>query len=139
MGSNFKALCLELEGKIERSYQDGIIADDAERLAGQFLGALMTVSSELRKADLDSRMRKSGLKAVRAAVYMDNSVPRLPDGKKPTEAALAAIVDMHEIVQSEQGSLDTAEVDRDELERYFSIFQAAHVHYRTIAKGVFGG
>lgn len=136
MGSNFKALCLELEGKIESSYQDGIIADDAERLAGQFLVGQMKVSTELRKADLDSRMRKSGLKAIRAAVYMDASTK---GEKKPTEAALAAIVDLNDMVQGEQAAFDAAEVDRDDLERYFSIFQAAHVHFRTIAKGVFGG
>lgn len=133
---NFKELCAELEAKIEQSYLDGIIADDAERLAGQFLGAMMKVSSELRKADLDSRMRKAGVKAIRAAVYMDAATK--PE-KKPTEAALSAIVDMNDIVQSEQNSLDEAEVSRDELERYFSIFQAAHVHYRTIAKGTFNG
>lgn len=136
MALAFKQLCEELESKIEQSYLDGIIADDAERLAGQFLGAMMKVSSELRKADLDSRMRKSGLKAIRAAIYMDAATK--PE-KKPTEAALSAIVDMNDIVRSEQGSFDESEVDRDELERYFNIFQAAHVHYRTIAKGVFGG
>lgn len=134
--SNFKDLCVELEAKIEQSYTDGIIADDAERLAGQFLYGQMAVSTELRKLDLDARMRKSGLKAIRAAVYMDAATK---GDKKPTEAALSAIVDMNDIVQGEQNSLDQAEVSRDELSRYFSIFQAAHVHYRTIAKGSFGG
>lgn len=134
--NNFKALCLELEGKIESSYQDGIIADDAERLAGQFLVGQMKVSTELRKADLDSRMRKSGLKAIRAAIYMEAATK---GDKKPSDVMLQAIVDLNDMVQGEQAAFDAAEVDRDDLERYFSIFQAAHIHFRTIAKGVFGG
>lgn len=134
--SNFKALCIELEGKIEHSYQNGVTADDAERLAGQFLVAQLQVSAELRKADLDSRMRKSGLKAIRAAVYMEAATK---SDKKPTEAQLGATVDLNDMVQGEQSAFDTAEVNRDELERYYNIFIQSHVHFRTIAKGTFGG
>ena len=61
---------LELEGKIKAAYEEGTTQPDAERLAAEFLHAQMVISSHLRKADLDARMRKSGHKAIRAAVYM---------------------------------------------------------------------
>ncbi len=51
---------------------------------------------------------------------------------------LSALVDSNEVVQQEQQSLDTAEVSRDELERYFDIFQNGHIHFRGLAKGSFG-
>lgn len=134
--SNFKTLCQALESEIEKSYIEGVTLGEAEKLAGQFLHAQMAVSRELQKADLDTRMRKSGLKAIRAAVYLD--IVQKSE-KKPTEAAIAAMVDTDELVQGEQKSFDTAEVDHDELERYYNIFIQAHVHFRTIAKGNFNG
>ncbi len=134
--SAFNTMCETLEKEIEESYLEGVTADKAEKLAGQFLHAQLRVSAELRKADLDSRMRKSGLKALRAGVYTDVCTK---NEKKPTEAGIAAIIDCHEVVQAEQDRFDNAEVSRDDLERYYNIFQAAHVHFRTIAKGQFGG
>ncbi len=133
---NFQKLCKDLESEIEASYTNGVSLEEAEKLAGRFLGAQLAVSGELRKADLDSRMRKTGVKAVRAAIYMDAATK--PD-KKPTEAMLSSIVDTNEVVQSEQNSLDEAEVLRDDLKRYYDVFGNAHVHFRTIAKGNFGG
>jgi hypothetical protein len=47
------------------------------------------------------------------------------------------MIDNHEIVVSEQDSLDKAEVNAEELERYYSIFQNAHIFYRGISKGKF--
>jgi hypothetical protein len=61
----------QLEQKIIQSYVEGVTMDQAERLAGEFLSAQLQVSEELKKYDLDSRMRKAGLKAVRSAVYLD--------------------------------------------------------------------
>ena len=133
--SNFKQLCLELENEIRVSYEHGVTLDDAEKLAARFLYAQIQVSVELKKSDLDSRMRKSGVKAVRAAIYTEASTLR--DGRKPTEAAISAMVDMNELVQGEQNSFDQAEVDRDDLERYYNIFREAHIYYRGISKGRF--
>lgn len=133
---NFKELCVRLEEEIVESYTVGVTAEKAEKLAGQFLHAQMKVSEELRKADLDSRARKTGVKAIRAAIYLD--IVQKSE-KKPTESQIAATIDTDTIVSGEQSAFDEAEVTRDELERYYNIFIQAHVHFRTIAKGTFGG
>lgn len=133
--TNFQTLCKTLEDKIKAAYTEGVTLADAEKLAGEFLYALMAVSSELKTTDLDARMRKAGAKAVRAAIYL--SAAQGPE-KKPTEATLAALVDTNDVVQQEQMGLDTAEVNRAELERFYEIFQNAHIHYRSVAKGSFG-
>jgi hypothetical protein len=133
---SFKELCKNLESKIKNSYEQGVTIPDAELLAAEFLAAQIKVSEELKVADLDARMRKSGVKAVRAAIYMEAATK---DQKKPSDVLLAAMVDMNQVVQSEQDDLDKAEVERDDLERYYSIFQQAHIYFRGIAKGNFGG
>ena len=133
---NFKELCKKLEEEITESYTRGVTAEEAEKLAGQFLHAQFKVSKKLKKADLDSRTRKTGVKAIRAAVYLDIIQK---SEKKPTEAQIASTIDTDAIVGSEQAAFDEAEVERDDLERYYNIFIQAHVHFRTIAKGTFGG
>lgn len=130
----FTELCKHLEAKIQSSYEEGVTIEDAEKLAGEFLRAQMTVSNELKASDLDSRMRKSGLKAVRAAVYTDACSKA---DKKPTESALENILNLDDMVQKEQDALDKAEVERDSLKRYYDIFREAHIHFRGIAKGKF--
>ena len=127
----FKEYCQELEEVIAASYKRGTNATDAESFAAQFLQAQIKVSQELTSADLDARMRKSGVKAVRAAIYLDAATK---DPKKPTEAMLSALVDTNEVVQGEQNELDKAEVHRDEMERYYNIFREAHLYYRALSK-----
>lgn len=134
--SNFKQLVDKLQNKIIASYEDGVSMQDAEKLASEFLHGQLVVSSELRKADLDSRTRKSGVKAIRAAIYLD--IVSKAD-KKPVEAALASMLDSDELVKGEQASYDLSEVDKAELERLYDVFAASHVHYRNVAKGSFGG
>lgn len=133
---SFEKLCKKLEEKIANAYEAGVSLEEAEKLAGEFLFAQLAVSTELKKADLDSRMRKSGVKAIRAAIYLDAATK---GEKKPTEAALTAMLDSNELVVGEQKSFDEAEVERDSLERYYSIFREAHVYFRGIAKGRFDG
>ncbi len=130
----FKELVKSLEAKIKASYEEGVTLDEAEKLAGEFLYAQLQVSQQLATLDLDARMKKTGVKAVRAAIYMDAATK--PE-KKPTEAALSATVDMNDVVQSEQNSLDTAEVEYAELQRIFSVFKEGHVHFRQLSKGKF--
>lgn len=132
--SNFKNLCKALEEKIQNSYQEGVTLEQAEKLAGEFLHAQMIVSEELRKADLDSRMRKSGVKAVRAAIYLD-TVSKAD--KKPTEAQIEHTINVNELVTGEQQAFDQAEVNRDELSRYYDIFLNSHIFFRSISKGRF--
>lgn len=132
----FKNLCAELEEQITEAYTSATSPLEAEKLAARFLTAQMRVSDELRKADLDSRMRKSGLKAVKAAVYMEACSKA---DKKPSDVLLEHTINMHELVAKEQDGLDEAEVTRDDLERYFRIFESAHVYFRNVAKGGFNG
>lgn len=110
--------------------------EEAEKLAAEFLYAQMVLSAELRKYELDARMKKSGNKTIRAAAYI-NIVSG--QDKKPTEAGISAIIETDEQVASQQNLLDTAEVDAAELERYYNIFTNAHIYYRGVAKGAFGG
>ena len=133
--SIFKALCDELESKIKDSYEEGVTLERAERLASEFLYAQIQVSTVLKQADLDSRMRKSGVKAIRAAIYLD--IVSKAD-KKPTESQISALIDSDSIVTNEQKEFDMAEVDRDALERYYNIFQNAHIFFRGVSKGKFG-
>lgn len=130
----FKDLCEQLEIKIIASYEAGVTLNEAEKLASEFLYGMMAVSKELKKADLDSRLRKSGVKAIRASIYL-HTVQTAE--KKPTEGQLTAMLDADNLVAAEQHSFDEAEVDRDDLERYYNIFSNAHVHFRGIAKGRF--
>lgn len=122
----------QLEKKIVTSYSEGVTISDAESLAAEFLEAMLLVSSDLRQADLDTRMRKTGLKAVKAAVLLEEA--RKGD-KKPADSLLAALVDRSELVISEQKSFDTAENEKESLERLFSVFKESHVHFRGISKG----
>jgi hypothetical protein len=129
-----KTLCDSLEKKIEATYTTSLAPDEAEKLAAEFLHAQMTLSEELRVVELDARMKKSGLKAVQAAVYMAETQGK---DKKPTEAALQHTINMDISVSGAQDALDLAEVDKNDLERCYEIFNNAHIFYRTLAKGKF--
>lgn len=128
----FSEFCKSLENKIVQSYEQGVTILEAERLAGEFLAAQIRVSEELKTLDLDSRMKKSGVKSIRAAIYLD--IVQKSD-RKPTEAQITALIDTDKIVMGEQEALDIAEVNRDGLERYYAIFVNAHLHFRNISKG----
>ena len=125
-----------LSAKIQSAYSEGVSIGEAENLAGEFLHAMITLSEELRQTDLNARMRKTGVKAVKAAVYL--AQVQAVD-KKPSDTLLGARVDMDALVIKEQEALDTAEVDRDELERSYNICREAHLHFRGLAKGRYEG
>lgn len=124
----------ELESDIRKTYEEGVTLEEAERLAAKFLGAQMTVALELRSNDLDARMKKSGVKAVKAAVYHAEATK---GDKKPSDTFLQSLVDMSELVGSEQKGLDEAEVARDLLQNYYNTFREAHIYFRGLAKGRF--
>jgi hypothetical protein len=130
-----KKLLSSLEEKIKNAYEQGVTLEESERMASEFLYAQMQISSELKKADLNARMRKTGVKAIRGALYGDICSK---SDKKPTEAAIDHQLNTNELVKGEQNDLDQAEVDKAELERYFDIFSNAHIHFRGIAKGTYG-
>lgn len=127
-------LCSELESEILKAYEESITLDDAERLAARFLYGQIQVSNSLKEADLDARMRKSGVKAVRAAVYLKAVTG---SEKKPTEAMLESTINTDGTVSTEQDGLDTAEANVAHLTRYYNIFREAHIHFRGLAKGKF--
>lgn len=131
---SFQKLCQNLEQKIQQSYQSGTTLEEAEKLAAEFLLAQLKVSEQLKASDLDSRIRKAGVKAVKGAIYLD--IVQKAE-KKPTEAQITATIDTDKIVSDEQSALDQAEVQRDELERYYNIFREAHVFYRGVSRGKF--
>lgn len=132
----FRKMNDRLENLIREAYESGVSVLQAERLAGEFLHAQLIVSRELTNLDLDARMTKTGVKALRAAVYLEECNK---ESKKPTEATLAAIMDTHEGTRHMQNKLDEVESERDELKRLLDVYANAHIHYRTICKGSFGG
>jgi hypothetical protein len=79
-------------------------------------------------------MKKSGVKAIKASVYLDEVKK---NDKKPSDVMLNAIVDTNELVIGEQERLDRADVYVALLNNYMSIFGNAHIHFRSIAKGSF--
>lgn len=132
---NFQEFVNDLQTKIQSAYENSPTAEESESLAGQFLNAQLVVSAELRKSSLNARMRKQGVKAIRAAVYIDKT--KSVD-KKPTEAALTAMIDSDDLVLGEQNQFDVAEVETAELERLYDIFRESHIFFRTLAKGTLG-
>lgn len=131
---DFKTFCEELTIDIQYAYDNSISLDFAEKLAAKFLIGQIEAGKELQAADLDTRMRKSGLKAVKAAVYVEAATK---SEKKPTEAMLSATVDMDKLVVGEQQAFDCAEVWKNQLENYIDVFRNAHIYFRGMAKGRF--
>lgn len=130
----FEELCEELSNDIKNSYESGVSLEVAERHAAKFLHGQIQVSEKLKDADLDARMKRTGVKAVKAAVYMDEATK---GDKKPSDAFLQNLVDLNALVQKSQDTYDTAEVYKDQLQNYFNIFKEAHIYFRGIAKGSF--
>lgn len=127
-------LAKDLEKDIQNSYEGGITLPEAEKLASKFLSAQMIIANELSVVDLDARMKKSGVKAIRAAIYLDEVQKA---DKKPSDTLLEQKVNSNEIVLGQQEGLDTAEVERDLLQNYFNIAREGHIYFRNIARGKF--
>ncbi len=133
--NNIREFCKALEGVVEAAYLESVTLEEAERLSARFLHAQMIVSSALRAASLDAKMRKSGVKGVRAAIYLAEVQK---NEKKPSDTLLTAIVDTNDVVAGEEENLFKAETDADELSRYYDIFGNCHVYFRQVSKGVQG-
>lgn len=132
----FDQKCKQLEAKIIATYTTGVSLEEAEKLAAEFLSAMILVSDELKKADLSARMRKTGVKAVRAALYQDAVKGQ---DRKPTETAIQSIIDSNDTLIAEQNAYDSAEVDKAALDRYYDVFLNSHIFFRGVSKGTFGG
>ncbi len=130
----FKSYLKELELDITNAYESSPTLEEAEKLAAKFLSAQIKVGQELQSADLNARMRKTGLKAIKAAVFLQAATA---GDKKPSDKMLEALVDSDKIVGEIQDAFDNAEVLKNQLENYLNIFNNAHIYFRGIAKGRF--
>lgn len=131
MKESTKQLCEELEEDIKNAYEGEITISDAEKLAAKFLGAQMVLARELSVVDLSARMRKSGTKAVRAAVYLNEATAT---EKKPSDVLLNAKVDSNELVEKSQKELDEAEVESDLIQNYLNISKEGHIYFRGLCR-----
>ena len=131
MDNQFKEMCAELQEKIRSSYETSVTLDQAEKLAAEFLYAQMRVAQVLESSDLDARMKRSGNKAIRAAVYLSEATK---SDKKPSDVMLNALVDTSPEVSGSQDAYDAAEAEKNLLENYYQIFREAHIYYRGLAK-----
>jgi len=130
------SLYTELNEKIGQVYTEACTMAEAEQLSAGFLTAMLNLSGELKKADMDARMRKSGVKALRASAYLEIIKN---NEKKPVEALISALIDTDTTVLAEQTALDEAEANEAELERMFSVYREAHLYFRSISKGQYNG
>lgn len=133
---NFKTEAEALRVKVQAAFQSGISMADSESLANEFLDAKMRMATEMTKLDLDARMRKQGVKAIKAAIYMEAATKDL---KKPSDTLLEHLVNQNALVMCEQTAYDEAEVALAEVERIYANLHEAMILYRGIAKGGFGG
>ena len=129
-------LCQELETVVQDAYENGVTLTEAEKLAAKMLGAQIAIARALENTDLDARMRKNGVKAIKAAVYMDELTKH---EKKPAEGFLEHAVNLNKMVADEQTAYDTADARKDALFTYLGIFKDAHIYFRGVAKGAFNG
>ncbi len=129
-----KKMLEEITVEITQCYEQGVTIPQAERLATKLLSCMLMLTEALKSASLDSRMKKAGSKAVRAAVFL-SEVGR--HDKKPSDSMLENVVAVDEQVRDEQLKFDEAEVEYQALENYMSICREAHIHFRSIAKGKF--
>lgn len=126
----------DLVSEIEKASDEGLTTEHAERVAATALFVMNSLSEVLTSADKNARMRKQGLKAIKSAVRQEE-IKR--HDKKPTESQLDDVVNLDKLVQGEEASYDDAEIERDELERQYSIARESHLYFRSVSKGTFGG
>lgn len=123
-----------LKQGITRSYEEGVTMEEAEKLAAKFLDGSIQVGEAIKVADLDRRMKKAGVKAIRSAVYLEAATQ---GDRKPSDRLLEAVVDSDKVVSDSQESFDIAEVEINYLSNLLDIFRESHIHFRTIARGRF--
>lgn len=128
---SWDAYLQELENKIKDAYESSITITEAEKLAGEFLVAQMKVNAKIRVLALDARMRKQGVKAIRASVYLEKA--RAVE-KKPSDSWLDSEVQRDPLVLTEQKSFDEAETEAEMYQNYLRIFDSCHVYFRQLSK-----
>jgi hypothetical protein len=124
----------ELKATIDRVYNEGCTILEAERLAARTLSIRLDISDRIKEVDLDARMKRHGVKATRAQVYMDEIVKF---DKKPAEAYLENAVNLSNLVDVAESLYSIADTEVDRLKTYLGVFSDAHIYFRTIAKGTY--
>jgi hypothetical protein len=121
---------------VKAAYESGTTMEEAERHAARFLEAQMNIAAELAKLDLDARMKKNGMKAAKAQVYIDLCAAT---EKKPSDIYLEQQVALSKIANTAVDLYEHADARRENLMLYLGIFKDAHIYFRGIAKGGFSG
>lgn len=132
MEKKLRDYCNELEKDIQDAYEQSVTMSEAEKLAAKFLGGQIRLSSALAVIDLDRRMKKRGVKAIKSAVRMEEIKKH---DKKPTEGFLDDTVNLSDLVNGEEQSFDEAEVEKEEIDRMFGICHEAHIFFRGVSRG----
>jgi hypothetical protein len=127
-------VCSELKQIIETAYEQGVSVSEAEKLAAKTLVIRIELSQELKRVDLDSRMKKHGVKVTRADAYMTELKKH---DKKPVESFLDATITMDGNVIEAEHDYAKADVQRELIQNYLDIFKDAHIYFRGIAKGIY--
>lgn len=126
----------ELVRIVKAAYETGTTMEEAERHAARFLDAQLSVAAELASLDIDARMKKNGMKAARARVYLDLCNQ---SEKKPSDTFLEQQVTLDKTVNVAVDLFERADARRENLNLYLGIFKDAHVYFRGIAKGNYSG
>lgn len=132
--SNLEDLIDELKSAVERAYNEGVTIPEAEKLAARTLSIRMAIADEIKTKDLDARMKKHGVKAVRGAAY---SLEIGKFEKKPTESALEAAVNMSKTVHAAEEEYAEADTEKDRLQAYSDVFKDSHIFFRQLCKGTY--
>jgi len=125
---------LALQEIIKQAYESEVTVSEAEKHAARFLEAQITISSALKECDLDCRMRKTGLKTLKSAIYLKEA---RSGEKKPSDVMIEAVINQDKLVASAQDELDAVEVTRNEFQSHYEICREGHIFFRGIAKGRF--
>lgn len=125
-------LVADLQVAVNSAYDSGVTMEEAERMAAKCLSAQLDIARALSASDLDSRMRKNGLKASKANAYL---MEVNKHEKKPSDTLLENIVASDLSVQAAQNSFETSDARKESLNLYFGIFKDAHIYFRGISKG----
>lgn len=126
----------KLTFEIQKSEEQSITINEAERNAALSLAAMVELSAWLKIEDKNRRMRKSGLKAIKAAIRLE-AVQK--QEKKPTEGALEDLVNVNPDYRAAEELYDDAEATVAELDRQFDISRESHLYFRTISKAAMNG
>lgn len=132
MSKDTEQYCTDLEKQCAEAYESGVTIPEAERLAARCIQAQIVIARELQRLDLDARMKKNGVKAIKANAYLEEITKH---DKKPSDTLLEQAVVINELVKAEQKEFDKAESNSQNLSILLGIFKDAHIYFRGISKG----